>query len=168
MTLSTGGQDTSMSIATTIAERFAEALRANNVRTYRKKQTVAIRPAVADEVVETVIDGERETVNIAKSGDYVVRGAQGEQYIIDSQTRAERYGAPVGTPQPDGYREYEARGSVHAFRYDGEPFKFVAPWGEDMIVNPGDYIGTPQIGSDHFYRIEKNAFAESYVEVLSS
>jgi hypothetical protein len=150
-----------------IAEKFAEALQADKVRAYRKRQNVVIRPAIPDEVVETVIDGERETVNTARAGDFVVRGTKGEQYIISSETQAERYGAAVGAIRADGFREYEAKGTLHAFCYQGEPFKFVAPWGEDMIVNPGDYIGTPEIGSDHIYRIEKNAFAETYVEVSS-
>ncbi len=148
-----------------IADKFAEALKANKVRQYRKKQNVAIRPAVPGEVVETVIDGQRETVNTAKAGDHVVRGAKGEHYIIAAETLAERYGLPLSGPQADGYREYAAKGSAHAFRYEGEPFKFVAPWGEDMITNPGDYIATSELGTDQFYRIEKNAFAETYVEV---
>ena len=148
-----------------IADAFAEALRDGKVRCYRKKQTVAMRPALPDEVVETVIDGERETVNTAKTGDYVVRGAKGEHYIISPETQAERYDAPIGSPQPDGYRHYAAKGTIHAFCYEGEPFTFVASWGEDMIVNPGDYIGTPALGSGEFYRIEKTAFAETYIEV---
>jgi hypothetical protein len=148
-----------------IADKFAEALKADKVRRYRKKGNVGIRPAVAGEVVETVIDGQRETVNTAKAGDYVVRGPKGEHYVISPQTLAERYGPPLGGPSTNGYREYAPKGSYHAFRYDGEPFKFVAPWGEDMIANRGDYIGTPEIGSNHFYRVEKDAFAETYIEV---
>ena len=81
-----------------IADKFAEALEADKVRHYRKKQTVAIRPAVPGEVVETVIDGQRETVNTAKAGDYVVRGTKGEHYIISAETLAERYGPPIGAP----------------------------------------------------------------------
>jgi hypothetical protein len=148
-----------------IAERFAEAVRAGKVRHYRKKQTVAIRPAVPNEVVETVIDGERETVNTARAGDYVVRGAKGEHYVISPETKAERYGGPIGGPQADGFRDYKAKGDVYAFQYEGDTFTFVAPWGENMIVNPGDYIGATEIGSDQIYRIEKSAFADSYVEV---
>jgi hypothetical protein len=148
-----------------IADKFAQALKANKVRLYRKKTTAVIRPAVPGEVVETWLNGQRETVNTAKSGDHVVRGVKGEQYLITSAILADRYGTPAGASDRQGFRQYEAKGNCYAFRYDGEPFKFVAPWGEDMIVNPGDYIGATEIGSDQIYRIEKAAFAETYVEV---
>ena len=150
-----------------IADRFDEALRANKVRHYRKRQNVPIRPAVPGEVIETVIEGQRETVNTAKAGDYVVRGAKGENYIITAQILADRYGPPISGPRADGYYEYPAKGNCYAFRYEGEPFKFVAPWGEDMLVNPGDYVATGEVGSNLFYRIEQHAFAETYVEAPS-
>ena len=61
-------------------------------------------------------------------------------------------------------RRYPAKGDFYGFRYEGEPFKFVAPWKEHMIANPGDYIGTNAMGSKEYYRIEKNAFAATYAE----
>ena len=148
-----------------IAVLFDGALQANKVRLYRKKTSALIRPAKAGERVETWLDGERETLNTAKAGDYVVRGLKGEHYIIGADALVDRYGPPLGAPDAQGFRRYVAKGNAYAFRYDGKPFKFVAPWGEDMIVNPGDYIGTAEIGSDRFYRIEKDAFAETYEEV---
>jgi hypothetical protein len=148
-----------------IAALFDEALKADKVRLYRKKASVLIRPAVPGEVVETWLDGQRETHNTAKAGDHVVRGTKGELYIIGADALADRYGPPIGAADAQGFRRHVAKGNSYAFRYDGKPFKFVAPWGKDMIVNPGDYIGTEEIGSDHFYRIEKDAFAETYEEV---
>jgi hypothetical protein len=64
----------------------------------------------------------------------------------------------------EGFRQYPANGSCHAFEYEGQAFAFEAPWGERMIVNPGDYIATPTIGSDDIYRIERNAFLATYRE----
>lgn len=154
-----------MDAAAEIAVKFENALRAGKVRLYRKSADVDIRPAVPDELIETVIEGERETVNTAKPGDYVVRGPKGEQYIISAEILADRYGPPLTAAQDDGYRQYPAKGGLYAFRYEGEPFKFVAPWGEDMIVNPGDYIGTNVLGSNEFYRVEKDAFAVTYAVV---
>jgi hypothetical protein len=148
-----------------IKDQFDAAVKSNKVRLYRKKAKVDIRPAVAGEVVETRIDGERETVNRAKAGDYVVRGVKGEQYVISPETLANRYGPPVGGPDAQGFRQYGAQGHLHAFRYEGPRATFTAPWGEEMVVNPGDYIGTAALGSDEFYRIERDAFAATYDEV---
>jgi len=150
-----------------VAAKFEEALRAGKVRHYAKKGQVEIRPAVAGEVVETVIDGVRETVNTAAAGDYVARGDRGECYILKPEILAKRYGAPLTQPDQDGYRRYPAKGDFYGFCYEGDPFKFVAPWKEDMIANPGDYIGTGALGSKEYYRIEKTAFAATYGEVES-
>jgi len=148
-----------------IKDAFDAAVRNNKVRPYRKKANVRIRPAVAGEVIETRIDGQRETVNTAKAGDYVVRGVKGEQYVITPETLATRYGPPLSDPDAHGFRQYDAQGVVHAFRYEGAPTTFTAPWGEAMVVNPGDYIGTAALGSDQFYRIARDAFAETYAEI---
>jgi hypothetical protein len=150
--------------ATEIAAKFAEALRAGNVRHYAKKGQVDIRPAVAGEVIETVIDGVRETVNTAAPGDHVVRGVKGELYVIKAETLAKRYGEALTPPDPEGYRSYPAKGDFYAFRYEGEPFRFTAPWKEGMIANPGDYIGTTAMSSQEYYRIEQSAFAATYAE----
>jgi hypothetical protein len=156
-----------MNDQTDIAAKFAEAQRAGKVRHYSKKGQVDIRPAVAGEVIETVIDGVHETVNTAAAGDYVVHGVRGEFYIIKAETLAKRYGEPVTAADRDGFRRYPAKGDFYAFCYEGEPFKFIAPWREEMIANPGDFIGTNVIGSNEYYRIEKSAFAATYGEVKS-
>jgi hypothetical protein len=153
--------------AADIAAKFAEALRAGKVRHYEKKGQVDIRPATPGEVIKTVIDGEHETVNTAATGDYVARGVKGERYIVKPDILAKRYGAPLTAPDREGYRRYPAKGDFYAFQYEGEPFKFVAPWKEDMIANPGDYIGTAAMGSKEYYRIEKSAFAATYAEAKS-
>jgi hypothetical protein len=151
-----------MEAASDVAAKFAEALRTDKVRHYSKKAQVDIRPAIPGERVETVIDGKLETVNTAGPNDYVARGVKGEHYIIKAETLATRYAAPLSDPDRDGYRRYPAKGSFFGFCYEGEAFKFVAPWKEDMIANPGDYIGTNVMGSNEFYRIEKGAFAATY------
>jgi len=45
-----------------------------------------------------VIDGARETVNTARAGDYVARGAKGELYIIKPGVVAAPYGEPLTAP----------------------------------------------------------------------
>ena len=52
-----------------------------------------------------------------------------------------------------------------AFCYHGETIEFVAPWGEKMLCEDGDYIASPPNGSpDDIYRIEKETFAQTYME----
>jgi hypothetical protein len=150
--------------AADIAAKFEAALRTGKVRHYEKKGQAEIRPAVPGEVIATVIDGERETVNTAVEGDYVVRGVKGELYIIKGETLAKRYGGPLTAPDKDGFRRYPAKGDFYGFRYEGAPFKFVAPWKEDMIAKSGDYIGTNAMGSNEYYRVEQSAFAATYAE----
>ena len=153
-----------MDTAADIAAKFAEAMRAGRVRHYKKKGQVEIRPAAPGERVETVIDGERETVNTAAAGDYVVRGPKGELYIVKPDVLTKRYGKPLTPPDREGYRRYPAKGDFYGFRYEGEPIKFVAPWNEYMIANPGDYIGTSAMDSKEYYRVEKSMFAATYAE----
>jgi len=148
-----------------IKDQFDEAVRSDKVKLYRKKARVMIRPAAAGEVVATRIDGEFETVNAARAGDYVVRGVKGELYVITPEALATRYGPAIGDPDPQGFREYAAKGLCHAFQYEGPPATFEAPWGEEMSVRPGDFIGTSVLGSDQFYRIENSTFVATYFEV---
>jgi hypothetical protein len=150
--------------AADIAAKFEAAMRAGKVRHYEKKGQVDIRAAVPGEVIETMIDGVRETANTAATGDYVVRGVKGELYIIKAKTLAARYGGPLTAPDREGFRRYPAKGDFYGFRYEGEPFKFVAPWKEYMIANPGDYIGTNAMDSKEYYRVEQSAFAATYAE----
>ena len=156
-----------MSGVADVAAKFAEAMRAGKVRHYEKKGHVDIRPAVAGEKIETVIDGVRETVNTAAPGDHVVRGVKGELYIVKPDVLAKRYGEPLTSPDREGFRRYPAKGGFYGFRYEGESFKFVAPWKEEMIANPGDYIGTNAMSSKEYYRIEQSAFAATYAEAKS-
>ncbi len=150
--------------AADIAAKFAEALRAGKVRHYEKKGQVDIRPAKPGEKIETVIDGERETINTAVAGEYVARGHKGELYIVKPDVLVKRYGEPLTRPDREGFRRYPAKGDFYGFPYEGEPFKFIAPWNEQMIANSGDYIGTNAMNSKEYYRIEKNAFAATYAE----
>lgn len=41
--------------------------------------------------------------------------------------------------------------------------KFVAPWGEDMIVEEGDLLAVPHPKGGEVYRIEQKAFAQTYM-----
>lgn len=52
--------------------------------------------------------------------------------------------------------------TIDAFKYEGEPFKFIAPWGEEMICYEGDMLARTIGKKTDIYRIEKDAFSLTY------
>lgn len=135
------------------------AFAAGELKRYKKFGTVHARPAVNGERIVTILDGVKETENTAKHGDIVVTGPKGEEYIIGKDKFKSRYKSTAK------HGEYEPIGEGFATRYTGEEFRFPAPWGEEMLIQPGDYLYTPAIGSDDIYRIEAEVFKQTYRRV---
>lgn len=104
--------------------------------------------------IVTSIDGQVETINHANIGDYILSGPKGENYVLTPEKFFKRYVVKDGLAK--------AIGSTYAKEYKGESFNFVAPWGEDMICNNGDYLATTVVGSDDIYRIEREVFHQTY------
>eukprot|EP00927_Polykrikos_kofoidii_P075439 TRINITY_DN71642_c0_g1_i1.p1 TRINITY_DN71642_c0_g1~~TRINITY_DN71642_c0_g1_i1.p1 ORF type:complete len:194 (-),score=48.32 TRINITY_DN71642_c0_g1_i1:133-714(-) len=157
--------------------------------TYRKVGTVFLRKASPGESVQTVIDGKVETENIANEGDMIVRAdtQAKERYILSSAKFSKLYDA---TPSPivdhpdadelraEGFQAYKPCGRclgmvateeiIAEFAPGG---KFIAAWGQPMLVEPGDILAAPappgHVGKPDFivevYRIEKACFGETYV-----
>lgn len=125
------------------------------VKTYHKFGTVKARQAKAGEVIDTIIDGVKETTNTAKSGDFVVTGPAGEEYIIDGKKFGARY-----EKVSDGV--YKAIGSCSAFLWKGSPFSFESSWGERMICDKGDYLASVEKDLSQPYRIESSVFKKTY------
>jgi len=64
--------------------------------------------------------------------------------------------------------ENETVDKVEAFCYHGKTIEFVAPWGEKMLCEDGDYIARPLGGSpEDIYRIEKQIFNQTYTEIVT-
>jgi hypothetical protein len=144
---------------------FKHADKDGEVDLYNKFGNVDARPAEEGEKITTILEGEKETDNVAKKGDMIVKsqGKNKEQYIISLKKLKERYKKLKGTPDADGFEEYVATGTTFGFRYSGDSFKFEAPWGEDMLVNEGDFLCSPsKYDLSDLYRIEKGAFKETY------
>ena len=143
---------------------FEVANTEGNMELYKKFRKVDARPAIEGEVVVTMIDGEEETKNTAKKGDMVVRTKKnGALYIISGDKFHKRYKDGHGEQDEYGYVEYTPIGETYAFEYHGESFKFIAPWGEEMLVNDGDYICAPEADNlDDIYRIERGEFKDTY------
>ena len=62
----------------------------------------------------------------------------------------------------NGSRGYAPIGTVYAYAYFGKSFTFTAPWNEEMIVEPGDFIATTELGSNDVYRIQREVFEQTY------
>ena len=139
------------------------------VRVHKKSGRFLARRAAAGEMVLTIVAGKLETLKTTENGDVVVRnivpGSSAETYIIDVEKYEDRYKESGYFHRVDGetWREVYANGEIEAFEYEGDTIGFVAPWGEIMICEDGDFIGrTPGSGFDDIYRIERNAFMEAY------
>jgi hypothetical protein len=144
---------------------FRNSLDQGNVKQFNKFGEFVVTKAVAGQKIDTVINGVTETTNTAKDGDNIVTGISGETYLIDDKKLQSRYAFVAKTAEGDLYR---ATGHCFAVEYQGTSFTFTAPWGEDMICDPGDFIAsTSKEGLDDVYRIEKGAFANTYKKAVS-
>lgn len=127
---------------------------------FKKVGTVSIRAAKHGEQVETIIDGKVETTNIATDGDVVVKGPKGEEYIIDKAAFESRYTGPEPTEE---YQDYKPTGKTYAVSWDDGPIIFTAKWGEDMILDDGDFLCSPtEVPSGDLYRVEGEVFGQTY------
>jgi hypothetical protein len=139
-------------------------------RTFQKHVIVYIRYAIEKELVFTMVNGKLETIKQAQKGDYVILnptiGGSGERYVREAAAVRERYDImPDTTVMIEGSHWYQAqsKGFVKGFVYEGEPIRFEAPWGEAMILEPGDFLANSlSDGPDFIYRIEAGAFRDTY------
>lgn len=127
---------------------------------YKKFGSVSCRLAVPGEVIVTSLAGQVETQNTATKGDVVIKGVKGEEYILALNKFSARY--KVDSPVAEAYRTYEPSATCLAFEYEGEDMQFMAPWGETMVLNRGDYLATTQCDIPEVYRIEREAFFATY------
>ena len=82
-------------------------------------------------------------------------GATGENYVVKAAKLPKLYTGSVGS---DIYPEQSPR---QVALYSGEPVTFKAPWGEDMIIKPGDYL-VKDPANTGYYRIAKVEFEKTY------
>lgn len=122
------------------------------------------RKAAEGEIVVTVIKDIIETQNTAGPNDIVIQGRAGEMYIMTFEKFQARY--VVDKPLTDVFQLYVPSGTCIAFEYLGEPFKFIAPWNEEMLVCYGDYLATTDDSIPKVYRIERSVFEDTYKKII--
>lgn len=123
----------------------------------------------APETVLTIVSGKLETIKTAEATDIIMRnieiGSSAEMYIIPLEVFQKRYEMQTEPLHIDGlvWSRATAKGRIFAAEYKGEIITFDAPWGEQMLCEPGDFIATP-VGGDKedVYRIEKDTFVQTY------
>lgn len=112
------------------------------------------KSTVQQPVVTVTTDG-KETQNTAEVGDIIFSGVTGENYVVKAAKLPKLYNGNVGA---DIYPEQSPR---QVALYSGEPVIFKAPWGEDMVIKPGDYL-VKDPANTGYYRIAKVEFEKTY------
>lgn len=133
------------------------------------KKKLVYKPAPSDEnmrpmsyavasqqkpVVTVTADG-KETQNVAEPNDIIMSGPSGERYVIKAAKFPKLYNGNLG-----GTVFPEQSPRMVALYNGNQPVMFKAPWGEDMILKPGDYLVKEAEGK--FYRIAKKEYDQTY------
>lgn len=105
--------------------------------------------------VVTVTSDGKETQNVAEPNDIIMSGPSSENYVIKAAKFPKLYQGKVGEiviPE-QGPR-------MVAVYTDKQPITFTAPWGESMVLKPGDYL--VKDGDSGYYRIAKVEYEQTY------
>jgi len=104
--------------------------------------------------VETRTSDGKETEAVAKKGDVVMTGPNGEQYIVKPEKFKKLYEGNVGgTVVPEQSPRQVAR-------YSGPNGRIMASFDEVMVLKNGDYVVQSEPGK--FYRIGQDEFHKTY------
>ncbi len=125
--------------------------------------------------LETVVNSKVETTKTYAAGDFILLGTEGERFVLSADKFHERYDAANAQAPEDqalarqGYKTYRPTGQAWAQQFDEKGIaanfpagKFMAPWGSEMIIEPGDWLATTVPLANEVYRIEQNAFRKTY------
>jgi hypothetical protein len=154
-----------------VKEMFAAALAAGRVGSAQKIKPVDARQAKPEEVIVTMIAGIKETESKpARSGDMVVRNRSpetgNEEMLVAAEEFAKRYRAVDGSADKRGWKEYRPIATEMSYfivsKAEGS-FRFIAPWGKEMIAEVGDVIIQNPENPDDTYRVAAKAFKNTYV-----
>jgi hypothetical protein len=153
-----------------IKKMFAAASAAGRVGSARKIRPVDARPAMPGEVIVTMVAGIKETESKpAQTGDMVVRNRSpetgNEQTLVTAREFARRYRAVDRNADEAGWKEYRpVAPEMHFFIVSAAEgsFRFIAPWGKEMIADVGDAIIQDPENPDDTYRVAAKSFENTY------
>jgi hypothetical protein len=105
--------------------------------------------------VTTITSDGKETQNTADINDIIMSGPSKEQYVIKSAKFPKLYVGQIGGPI------HPEQGPRNVAVYNGnKEVMFTAPWGESMVLKPGDYLVKEAEGK--YYRIAKKEYEATY------
>lgn len=105
--------------------------------------------------ITTITSDGKETQNVAELNDIIISGPSREQYVIKANKFPKLYVGQIGGPI---HPEQSPR---NVAVYNGkETVNFIAPWGESMVLKPGDYLVKEAEGK--YYRIAKKEYEMTY------
>lgn len=132
---------------------------------YRKYTPVMAYQATEIEVIETITSSGKETVNTAQPGDFVVTNTTNirETYVLKPDKFLARYEQADSRMNQYDYQQWNPTGTCRAIVYQGEPFVFMASWGEIMVCQKNNLLCTT---GDDIYRIDTKEFLETYIRVI--
>lgn len=108
-----------------------------------------------EQPVVTVTSDGKETQNVAAPNDIIMSGPSRENYVVKAAKFPKLYQGELGqTVVPE-------QGPRMVALYTGQqPVTFTAPWGESMVLKPGDYL--VKDGDAGYYRIAKHEYEQTY------
>lgn len=105
-------------------------------------------------VITMTTDG-KETQNVAEQNDIIISGPSREKYAIKPAKFHKMYVGQMGGPvNPE-----QSPRNVAVYTGDAV-VNFMAPWGESMVLKPGDYLVREEDGK--YYRIAKKEYEMTY------
>ena len=108
-----------------------------------------------EQPVVTVTSDGKETQNVATPTDVIMSGPSKENYVVKAAKFPKLYQGTMGGPViPEQSPRLVALYAVKM------PVTFTAPWGESMILKPGDYL--VKDGDAGYYRIAKLEYDQTY------
>ena len=117
--------------------------------------------ATQEKPVATVTADGEETTNVAKPNDIIMSGPSNERYVIQAAKFPTLYKNKDGGELAIGETVFPEQSPRMVAIYTGnQHVKFKAPWGEAMVLKPGDSL--VKEGEGKFRRIAKKEYDQTY------
>ena len=108
-----------------------------------------------EQPVVTITSDGKETQNVAAPNDVIMSGPSRENYVVKAAKFPKLYQGTMGGPV------IPEQGPRMVALYTGQQsVTFTAPWGESMVLKPGDYL--VKDGDAGYYRIAKAEYEQTY------
>lgn len=108
-----------------------------------------------EQPVVTITSDGKETQNVAAVNDIIMSGPSKENYVVKAAKFPKLYQGNVG-----GVVIPEQGPRMVALYNGKESVTFTAPWGESMVLKPGDFL--VKDGDAGYYRIAKAEYMQTY------